>query len=442
MSQHQRFSYRNRDELEEDIHKLGLNIPLSTDYAILGEHLQLDNRLCIPNRFCVQPMEGFDADDEGRPGELAFRRYQRYARGGSGLIWFEATSVVPEGRSNPGQFYLHPGSVDTFAELVRVCRQTAEEEYGRRPVLILQLTHSGRYSKPAGTPEPIIAHHSPILDPGQNLSDDYPLVTDDYLDELQERFVEAAKLAAAAGFDGVDIKSCHRYLLNELHASFTRTGKYGGSFQNRTRFICETTQRINNEIPQMLVTTRMNVFDAIPYPYGFGVSAEDADQPDLTEPLALIDALRGISGMPLMNISMGNPYYNPHIGRPFDLPADNGAVPDEHPLEGIARFQQLTSRIQNAFPDIAMIGSAYAWLRQFMPEVAAGMLHEGAAALIGQGRGAFAYPDSPRDIFEHGEMAPRKCCITCSACTQLMREGRKTGCVVRDREIYGAKHRS
>ena len=439
MEQHKRFRIRSLEQLRSEIEENNLELPVTEDTSVLGTSLNVAGKT-IPNRLSVQPMEGFDADEEGRPGPLSFRRYKRYAAGGSGLIWFEATSVAPEARSNPRQFWLHRNNVDTFAELVEATRQAARDEHGREPVLVLQMTHSGRYSKPTGEPEPLIAHHSPVLDPKHNLPEDYPLVTDEYLDSLQDHFVEAARLAAQAGFDGVDIKSCHRYLVSELHASFTREGKYGGSFENRTRLLRESMSRIKQEVPEVFVTTRMNVYDAISYPYGFGVSKDDYRTPDLTEPLQLIEQLEEI-GMPMLNISIGNPYYNPHYGRPYDFPIKGIEPPAEYPLEGIDRFYRITRTIQQERSNIPVIGSGYTWLRQFMPYVAAGVVKENSASIIGQGRGAFAYPDSVKDILEKGEMDPNKCCITCSACTQIMRDGGKTGCVVRDKEIYGPQYR-
>ena len=384
-------------------------------------------------------MEGFDADHQGRPGELAFRRYRRYAEGGSSLIWFEATAVVPEARSNPHQFYLHPGSLDTFKRLVDSTRKHAYR--GQDLLLILQLTHSGRYSKPEGKPRPIIAHHSPILDPPLGLPPDYPLITDDDLDVLQERFVQAARMAAEAGFDGVDIKACHRYLVSELHASFTReNSKYGGSFENRTRFLRETAAKIRREVPSLIVTTRLNIYDAIPYPYGFGVARDGDTAPDLFEPLQLIRKLLAL-GLPILNASMGNPYFNPHVGRPYDQPIVGLNPPQEHPLEGVARLIHLIGQVQRAFPDLPVVGTGYSWLRHYFPLVAAGVVERGLATLVGQGRGAFAYPDSVKDLIEKGKLEPRKACVACSACTQIMRDGGQTGCVIRDNEIYGPQYR-
>ncbi|MBN1811566.1 MAG: FAD-dependent oxidoreductase [Anaerolineae bacterium] len=438
-SKHQRFHLKNLDQLRAEIERLGLEMPIDEDVSVLSTPLTIADRQ-MPNRFSVQPMEGFDAQPDGAPGELSFRRYRRYASGGFGLIWFEATAVMEEARSNPGQLWLHAGNVGAFRELVEATRKAAQDSLGRDVILIVQLTHSGRYSKPTGRPRPLIAHRSPILDPRHDLPEDYPVVTDDYLDRLQETYVEAARLAAEAGFDGVDIKSCHRYLVSELLASFTREGRYGGSFENRTRLLRESLARIKEEVPSVFITTRMNAYDAISYPYGFGVDKEDYRIPDLAEPIELVRELVEM-GVPILNVTIGNPYFNPHFGRPYDFPIKGFSVPDEHPLTGLDRFMAITRQIQEPFPGLPVIGSGYTWLRQLMPHVAAGAINSGGATILGIGRGAFAYPDTPRDVIETGRMDPAKCCVTCSACTQIMRDGGKTGCVVRDSEIYGPQYR-
>ena len=439
MSEHKRFHIKDLQALRDELAALGLVLPLDENITVLGEPLSIGWR-SVPNRFAIQPMEGFDSVEDGGPGPLTFRRYKRYAEGGTGLIWFEATAVLAEARSNPRQLCIHPGNVDGFRRLVAETRNAARHKYGRDPVLVIQLTHSGRYSKPAGVPRPIIAHHSAVLDPRHKLPPDYPLVTDDYLDRLQDVYVEAARLAADAGFDGVDVKSCHRYLVSELLASFTREGRYGGSFENRTRLLRETLHKIAKALPQVFITTRMNAFDAIDYPYGFGVNQKDARVPDLAEPVRLAKELAGL-GVPVLNVSIGNPYFNPHYGRPFDFPIQGMAAPSEHPLEAIVRFANVTRTIQEAIPHVPLIASGYTWLRHLLPYVGAGLIRERWAMLVGQGRGAFAYPDSVHDVLTTGRMDPAKCCVTCSACTQIMRDGGMTGCVVRDSEIYGPQYR-
>jgi NADPH-dependent glutamate synthase beta subunit-like oxidoreductase/2,4-dienoyl-CoA reductase-like NADH-dependent reductase (Old Yellow Enzyme family) len=437
---HRRFHLRSTDELRAASSAMGLSIPVDDDFSVLFESVPVAGRKA-PNRFLVQPMEGFDADAAGTPGELAFRRYSRYAAGGFGTIWMEATAVMNAGRSNPSQFWINADNVSVFADMIGMMRRKAREAFSHEIVVIIQLTHSGRYSKPSGLPEPIIAHHSQILDPKHGLPPDYPLISDAELDRLQDTYVAAAKLAASAGVDGVDIKSCHRYLVSELLASFTREGRYGGTFENRTRLLREVAARILREAPGIFVTTRMNAFDAIPHPYGFGVSRDNPGVPDLEEPLRLAGILSGL-GVPLLNVSIGNPYYNPHYGRPFDFPVFGAPLPDDHPLAGLARFFGVTRAIQKSAPLLPVVGSGYSWLRQFMPNVAAGVIRTGGATLFGIGRGAFAYPDCVRDLMTEGRMDPAKCCVTCSGCTQIMRDGGKTGCVVRDSEIYGPQYRT
>ncbi len=311
MAKHERFHIKDLSMLKKELKRLKLDIPCQEETSILFNKVLLNNGIIVPNRFVVHPMEGFDASPNGTPGKLCFRRYGRYAAGGTGLIWFEACAVMHEARSNPSQLFINKDNVKVFKDLVSHTRNEARKSYDRnlKPVLILQLTHSGRYSKPDGKPRPIIAHHSPYLDPTHKLSKNYPLVTDEYLDGLQDVFVNAAKLAARAGFDGVDIKHCHRYLFSELLASFTRKkSKYGGSFKNRTRMLREIAFQIKREVPEVFCTTRMNVYDAIPYPYGFGVSKKSKFTPDLKEPLMRIDELKEM-GFPVLNHSIGNPYY-------------------------------------------------------------------------------------------------------------------------------------
>ncbi len=439
---HARFKFKDKHALLKKAEELGIDLPFSDDIQILFESVTFNGKQA-PNRFAVHPMEGFDSEPDGAPGELSFRRYRRFASGGSGLLWFEATAVVPEARSNPRQLYIHKNNVGQYKKLVEATRRVAQENFGsdHHPVLILQLTHSGRYSKPSGKPKLIIAHHSKILDPIHKLPSDYPLISDEELDNLQEVYVVAAQLAAEAGFDGVDIKACHRYLVSELLASFTReNSRYGGLFENRIRFLAETARKIKANVKGIFVTSRLNVYDAMQYPYGFGVDKDDYMKPDLSEPKALIRELMKID-YPIINLSIGNPYFNPHVGRPFDFPVVGVNPPEEHPLFGVVRMLNIIGEIQQEFPDLPIVGTGYSWLRHFFPNVAAAIVKQGKATLIGQGRGAFAYPDSVKDLMEQGAMDPHKVCVACSACSQIMRDGGKTGCVIRDKEIYAEEYK-
>jgi len=433
---HRRFHYRDAAALRRDIADLDLDIPWDDSIDPLLTPITVGGRQ-LPNRLAVHPMEAVDAEPDGAPGELALRRYQRYAAGGSGLIWFEATAVVPEGRANPRQFFLHEHNVAAFKRLVTATRSAANVAMGadHNPTFVLQLTHSGRWSKPDGTRQPIIAHHNPKLDELVAIDQDHPLISDDELDQLQTAFVSAAKLAATAGFDGVDVKACHGYLCAELLAAHTREGRYGGAFENRTRFLLETSQRIREEVREVFVTSRVNVYDGLPFPYGFGVDRESEDKPDLEEPLRLLGQLQ-TEGFPIANVTLGIPYCRPHLGRPFNRAVPGSPAAPEHPLVGVARLQQVTGELQSAYPGVPLVGTGYSWLRQFFPYVGAAAVRTGRVAVAGLGRMAFAYPDFAKDLVEHGRLDSRKSCVGCSGCSELMSASIESGCIVRDSELY------
>ena len=435
-SNHEPFSFTTWPQIEQKLAQLGFSLPYADSLAPLLKPVSI-NSLVAPNALVIHPVEGCDGSAEGVPQELTFRRYRRFAAGGAGLIWLEATAVVFAGRANPRQLWLHQDTASHFRQLHEAIVEAAADRFSteHRPLTVLQLTHSGRHSKPHGVPEPIIAHRVPTLDPRHNLGPDYPLITDEELDALQDKYVEAARLAYEAGFDAVDIKATHAYLLNELLACHTREGRYGGSFENRTRMLREVVARVREEVPDIAVTTRLNVYDALPYPYGFGMAEDGSMEPDLTEPIRLLKRLHE-AGVCLVNVAYGNPYYNPHVERPYDTHEIGGYVPDEHPLANIATMVELQRRLAEAVPEMPTVATGFTWLRQFGPHVAAALVEQGLATMAGFGRMGLAYPDFPADLMENGELEPTKTCICCSSCTQIMRDGGRSGCVVRDHEIY------
>jgi 2,4-dienoyl-CoA reductase-like NADH-dependent reductase (Old Yellow Enzyme family) len=426
---HERFRFKSKDELILKARELGYKLPFSYDISPLLNPVVVDG-FQIPNRLVVQPMEGYDSQSDGSPSPLTKRRYLRYAEGGSGIIWFEAVAVTPEGRSNPNQLWIHKETLKAFSELVNDSKKTAHKS-GNQPLFVIQLTHSGRYSRPDGKAKPLVAAVNPVLDKKQPT-----VLTDDDLGKIQDQYVTAAKLAAGSGFDAIDLKACHGYLMVDLLSAKLRENSiYGGSEPlKRFHFMLETIDRIKAEVPNMLITTRLNISDC--YSGGFGMN--ENNQPDFSEPLLLVEELLK-KGIKLINISMGSPYFNPHVTRPFDTPVPGQQIPEEHPLEGVMRMINGTSVFQKRFPEIFFVGSAYSYLRQFAPNVGAAVIRNGDASFIGFGRNSFAYPSMPSDLIKNGEADPSKFCITCSGCTRLISNLRPGGCVIRDREIYGAE---
>jgi 2,4-dienoyl-CoA reductase-like NADH-dependent reductase (Old Yellow Enzyme family) len=436
MTAHERFRFRTPEQFAE-ARSQALDLPWSDDIGRLLAPLTLGT-LTVPNRLAIQPMEGADADENGSPGPLTFRRYRRFAAGGAGLIWFEAAAVVPEGRSNAHQLLLVEENLPAFKRLVEETRaEAADGPLGRRPVLLLQLTHAGRFAKCGGFPAPLAAQRNPHLDSLRRTDREFPLITDSELDALKARFAEAAELAADAGFDGVDLKACHGYLAGELLAARARTeSRYGGAhLENRARLLIEAAAEIKRRRPDRILAVRLGVCDGLAAPYGFGGAADDPERPDLAEPIAVVRELRS-RGLDLLNVTLGIPSFRPHLGRPFDRPPAGGAFPPEHPLTGVARLLKAAAGMQAAFPGLPVVGTGFSWLRQHFPGVASGAIGRGDIALAGVGRLAFAAPDFALDLRRTGALSPRKVCVACSHCSELLRAGRPAGCVVRDSGVY------
>ena len=394
---------------------------------MLNDSLQF-GRLTIPNRVVFQPMEGCDCREDGAPGELTVKKYMNAARSGAGLIWLEATAVTPEGRTNPRQMMLTEENLSDFASLVADMRRAAEETAGIRPVLILQLTHSGRQSI-----VPMIAYRHPFYEATRPVSD-ANIVTDEYLDTLPALYAKTAALAVKAGFDGVDVKSCHGYLFQELLSSFTRPGRYGGSYENRTRLYFDAIRAVKAAVPKDYpVVTRLSVSDVIPYPYGFGTDRDG--NPDLTEPDRLIADLVK-EGISMLNVTIGNPYYNSFVNRPARAPEA-----PEAPETGLRRFEEIEGHIKSRFPDLPLVGSGLSFYRADLMEKAEEQLEKGICDLVGFGRMTLAYPAFYRDWLA-GKFDPKKTCVACSKCTALMRAKCVAGCAVFNeyyRELYKEK---
>ena len=419
-------------KFEEIIKNEKLEIPYSDNLKILDTPIALYKKT-IPNRIAIQPMEGCDGTYEGAIDELTHRRYLRFAKSGAGVIWFEATAVANEGRANPRQLFLNEKTLDSFKKLISEVRETAYKETKTEPVLIMQATHSGRYSKPNGVPEPLIAYNKPIFEGDNPISSDR-ILSDDYLKALEEKYAVSAKLAQAAGFDGVDIKCCHGYLMSELMGAYLRKGEYGGSYENRTRLYFNAFQNAKNAVSDdFIVTSRINVYDGFPYPYGFGVNEHDGLTPDLTEPIKVIKTLKERFNTELIDVTIGNPYVNPHVNRPYNVGPYKSP---EEPIKGVERMMKCVGEIQRSFPDMTVIGSAFSFMKDEGANIAAGAVKSGVCKIAGFGRQAFAYPEFYRDIKEKGAMDERKCCLACGKCTELMRAVKVAGCVIKDKDVY------
>jgi 2,4-dienoyl-CoA reductase-like NADH-dependent reductase (Old Yellow Enzyme family) len=446
-------------------HLRDASIPLDFDDTLappgespLARPLEKDG-LRAGNRFCILPMEGWDGTPGGEPTELTERRWRHFGVSGAKLLWGgEAAAVRHDGRANPNQLMITARTWEAIARLREKLVATHVERYGRDAaddlVVGLQLTHSGRYSRPNAheRPEPLCAFAHPLLD--RRFPGGVRLLTDEELDRLVEDFVGAARLAWRAGFQFVDVKNCHGYLGHELLAARTRPGRYGGSFENRTRFLRSVVEGIRADAAGLRIGVRVSALDTVPYRMdesgrgvpetapeagtpGFGLLRDDDLDTALGDARELLRLLRSLD-VRWVCLTAGSPYYNPHVQRPALFPPIDGYLPPEDPLAGVARQIRATARLKADFPDLVLVGSAYSYLQEWVPHVAQRVVREGGADFVGLGRMVLAYPELPADVLAGRPLDRRRLCRTFSDCTTAPRKGLVSGCYPLDR-FYAAR---
>jgi NADPH2 dehydrogenase len=435
------------DQLRARLAELGVDLPvddtvdpagpLSEPFEVAGHR--------VGNRFAILPMEGWDGTAEGHPTDLVRRRWQRFGGSGAKLIWGgEAVAVRADGRANPNQLVLTEATADTIGALRAALVDEHERAFGTSDDLLvgLQLTHSGRFARPDGTPTPLIAYHHRLLDERVGAAEQAPL-TDTQLDELAHDFADAARLAAAAGFDFVDLKHCHGYLLHELLSAVDREGSYGGDLEGRSRFLRTVVAAVRTRAPGLTLGVRLSVFDLAPhrraadghavneaddhpYPYAFGGDGTGAGV-DLDEPDRFLSLLEEL-GVSMVCTTAGSPYYNPHVQRPAYFPPSDGYDPPEDPLVGVARQIAATAALKRGHPGLVMVGSAYTYLQEWLAHVAQAVVRAGEVDVVGLGRMALSYPELPRDVLAGRSFDRRQICRTFSDCTTAPRNGLVSGC--------------
>jgi 2,4-dienoyl-CoA reductase-like NADH-dependent reductase (Old Yellow Enzyme family) len=461
--------FKTPGELRARLAQLGLDVPCdetilsATQDSPLARPLTVGN-LTIGNRWCIHPMEGWDGTRGGEPTEHTLRRWKHFGESGAKLIWGgEAFAVQSDGRANPNQLGVVDDDVARAERGLRALLDALLKAHGLAvgssdDLLIgLQLTHSGRFCRPRDKErlEPRIAQHHPILDRkfGIDPADDSAVISDAYIQRLIQNYIRAARLAQRAGFHFVDVKHCHGYLGHELLGARARAGRYGGSFENRTRFAREIIEGIRAACPGLMIGVRLSAFDhtpfkpdpsqggreklgpgipeevahLIPYRWGFGCNADNPLEIDLREPIALIKLLREL-GVRLINASCCSPYYNPHFQRPAIFPPSDGYQPPEDPLVGVARQMNVVRELRRACPGSVFVGSGYTYLQEHLPHVAQAAVREGWTDFVGIGRLALSYWDLPRDVLSGTALQTKRICRTFSDCTTAPRNGIVSGC--------------
>ncbi len=427
----------------------------------------------VGNRWATHPMEGWDGTTTGGVTDDMLRRWQRFGESGAKLIYGgEAMAVRPDGRANPNQIILVEENQAGIASLRETLVKAHHERYGKTEDLIIgfQLTHSGRFCKSNDQKRlaPRVAFRHPILDRKFNVTSDAQMFTDGEIEELIQCYIRAAKIAWDIGADFVDIKHCHGYLLHEFLGAHTRPGKFGGSFENRTRILRDIIAGIRASGNPIELGVRLSAFDfvpfkpdparaepgklgpgipedfshCLPYRYGFGVNQSDPVAYDLTETFQFAELCAQL-GVKILNLSAGSPYYNPHIQRPAAYPPSDGYQPAHDPLIDVARqinvVRQLKAHLtktQSTRPktqDPILIGTAYSYLQEYLPHVAQYVVRHGWTDMVGLGRMVLSYPEMLTDATTKGALTPKLICRTFSDCTTAPRNGMKSGCYPLDK---------
>jgi len=451
---------KNPDAFRDYMSSLGINLPFDEEIqsgpeAPLGKPFTLKDGFVIGNRFCTHPMEGWDGTLDGKPTDLTIRRWRNFGRSGAKLIWGgEAVAVIYEGRANPNQLLINQGNLPVIKEMREILVREHETLYGTSDDLLvgLQLTHSGRFSRPNPDHKlkPVIAYRHPYLDDKFGIPEEYAVITDDEIRVLIAQFVDAAEMAHEAGFQFVDVKHCHGYLGHEFLTAYSRPGFYGGSFENRTRFLREIVAGIRECVPHMRIAVRLSAFDFPPFQtdpesgigvqvplkdegnFWFGSHPKNPTKIDFSETVKFLGLLQSL-GIELVNITAGSPYYVPHIQRPALFPPSDGYQPPEDPLIGVARQIAATAELKAQFPKLAIVGTAYSYLQEWLPNVAQSVVRSGGADFIGLGRLVLSYPEFPADVLTGKTLTRKRICRTFSDCTTAPRSGLVSGCYPLDK---------
>jgi 2,4-dienoyl-CoA reductase-like NADH-dependent reductase (Old Yellow Enzyme family) len=404
-------------------------------------------------------MEGWDGTRDGKPTEFTMRRWKHFGLSGAKLIWGgEAFAVRPDGRANPNQLMILEETKSAIENLrIALVDGHRNNNTDTSDMLVgMQLTHSGRFSKPNDKTrfEPRILYHHPLLEKTFHTPPDTPIMTDMEVEELIGDYVKAAKLAEDIGFDFVDIKHCHGYLGHEFLSARTREGRYGGSFENRTRFLCETVRGIQRECENLRIGVRLSMFDTPPfqpdenkigrmvdyrdekgcYPFAFGADPEIPGVINLDEPIAFLKLAQEL-GVQLINLTAASPYYNHHFTRPAFFPPYDGYHAPEDPLIGVARHIEVAAKLKREIPEVACVGSGYSYLQEWIPNVAQGVIRQAMIDFVGLGRSMLSYPELPSDVLLGKPLNRKKICRTFSDCTNAPRKGLISGCYPLD-EYY------
>ena len=384
-------------------------------FDILFTPIQIGQKTAV-NRLVNQPMESNDADERGKPTELTFDRYRRLAEGGAGMIIVESLTISSRSRARKNQLEITERHAEGLAQLVKEMRAINDQS-----LIIFQINHSGNVSN--GSFSEVVSYY-PTGNP------EIRILSDEDVEEIKESFVQAAVIARQAGADGIDFKHCHGYFCGQLlRPANTKNGRFGGSFENRTRFFRETAAEIKTAVNDdtFILGARLSMYEGIIG--GFGSSGPEEVAEDLTEPLAFARLIED-TGFHFINVSSGIPVFTGEMTRPTI----------NYPL-GVYRHFTWATAVKKT-TSIPLIGSGYSFLRNGKNNLpgddpaqknllywAAKNIKNCQVDLVGVGRQSLADPHFVKKVIA-ADLDNINYCIACGGCSTLLKSQARVGCAV------------
>lgn len=353
----------------------------------------------VKNRLVAQAMEINSAIDDGGVGPEIIERYGKLSRGGWGIVFVEAVSITDEYMARENGLLLTRKNLDGFKRLVDSFKKIDDKS-----LIMFQLTHSGRQS--GDLTNRIKAY--------EDEDETIPMVTIEELEIIREQFLEAAELSKETGADGVDIKACHGYLLGELlRPKNLRGDGYGGDAVGRANLLSSIISSIKADFGDLVIGTRVSIYEGIRG--GCGTGGPDEVIEELGD---MLDILSHIvkAGADFLNISAGIPPVTPSLTRP-----------DVNSAFNLYHHFRYAKVVKEAFPDVAVIGSAYSSGMENSGSLAGENIEKGYTDFAGFGRQNLADPLYPKKLAQAPDTVDY--CVLCGGCSGLLKKQKPVYCV-------------
>lgn len=353
-----------------------MNQIINFNLNVYKNTLSIGNKL-IKNTIVIHPLECNDANIDGSPGESTYKRYYRFAASGAGVIWFETMSISEQGRTNKNQLYLNTKNTDLFKILLSNMKKINEA------LCVAQISHGGKYC---------------LSSEGFKISKNYKI-----LDLQKEKYIEAVRGAIEAGFDGIDLKLCHGFLLGDVLFNL-KDYAYFSTYYDRVIYVINLIKEIKNIISKdFLFTLRIDISEFL--------KEKNLHFEDL---IYLVYNLRDI-GVWIYSFTAKKYYIKPQKIEEFQN-----------------YYNDIFSCIQKLkiiFPDILTISPGFTMYKENAQYLGKDLLEKKIFDFIGFGRQALAYADFANDIIFHNGLVEKKCCIMCGECSKLRRTGKQVKCL-------------